>query len=643
MKYHLIGIGGTGMGALAGLLKASGHDVRGSDAAVYPPMSDQLQSLGIPVFEGFRAENLAWGPDAVVVGNVCTSDHLEVREAQRLGLPLRSLPGTLGEELLATRRSLVVAGTHGKTTTASLLAHILITAGRDPSCFIGGVPLDLGTGFRLGSGPEFVIEGDEYDSAFFDKGSKFLHYRPSIAILTSIELDHVDIFSSLDAVRSAFDRFLSLIPEQGGLLIVSADDPEARAAAERAARSRFETYAVLHDDAARGDPTGEDTLEGVAPVGPASAAAEHEPLATWEVAGVEYLKSGRGRFELRRGGERYDTYESILSGTANFGNAAAAVAVAHALGVSKEAIRQGVSTFAGVTRRQQFRGVAQGVYVLDDYGHHPTAVARTLLGLRRRFRGRRLVALYEPRSATSRRNTFQTEFVSAFANADAVVIGPMHDPSRIPAEQRFDPERLARDLHQGSTPATYIAKIDDIVKHTVELVRPGDVVVVFSSGSFGGIHELLLAALGDAVIPARSRDMDDIRALLKALELEWADLRDEDHRNFYVLINEHGFVGCIGIEVFGEDAVLRSLAVNKASRGHGYGWMLADTAINQTRRRGVRRMYLVTDKIASDFFAEQHGFRVVDLSLVSPDALRSPTFKISGARGKNAIAMRLDL
>jgi UDP-N-acetylmuramate: L-alanyl-gamma-D-glutamyl-meso-diaminopimelate ligase len=637
VKYHLIGIGGTGMGALAGLLRAAGHEVRGSDAGVYPPMSDQLAEMEIPVFENFAPTNLSWGPDVVVVGNVCSADHVEVVEAQRLGLPLASLPGTLGDELLASRHSVVVAGTHGKTTTASLLAHVLIKAGRDPSYFVGGVPLDMRTGFRLGKGDEFVVEGDEYDSAFFDKGSKFFHYRPRTAILSSVELDHVDIFSSMDAVRAAFDRFVALIPPDG-LLVVSADQPEANAVAERSARCRVETYAVRWDDAGRADTASEEMgLDA-----PARSNGDEVP-ATWEATQVEYLKSGRCRFELRRGGERYDNYETILGGAHNIGNAVAAIAVCHSLGMSKDSIRAGIGSFSGVARRSQFRGVAQGVYVLDDYAHHPTAVARTLLGLRRRFRGRRVVALYEPRSATSRRSTFQSEFAAAFAHADAVVVGPLHDPSRIPPEERFDPERLARDLHQRGTSATYLTKIDDIVKHAIELVRPGDVAVVFSSGAFGGIHEKLLAALGDAVIPARPRDIAEVRALIKSVDLDWQDVRDEDWRNFYVLLNETGLVGCVAIEVFGEDAVLRSLAVKPDARGNGYGWMLADTAINQTRRRGVRRLYLVTEKFASDFFAEKHGFRVVDQSLVAPDVVQSSSFKVSRSRGKNPVAMRLDL
>jgi len=611
VKLHLIAIGGTGMGALAGLLKSAGHEVRGSDTALYPPMSDQLEALGIEVASEFRAENLEWGPDAVVVGNVCRKDNPEVVAAQERGLPLKSMPQVLGEELLASRTSLVIAGTHGKTTTASLTATALMAAGRDPSCFIGGVVRGLGAGWRLGDGEEFVVEGDEYDSAFFDKGSKFLHYGPKIAVLTSVELDHVDIFSSMEAVREAFRRFVRLIPEDG-LLVASADSEEALALSRSEARCPVQSYSVR-----------EDAPEGT----------------TWVARGIRYHPSGRCEFDVHYNGEPFVTIETALTGHHNIGNALAAIAVASAVGVERPDLRSALSSFAGVARRQELRGIARGVYVLDDYGHHPTAIARTLEGLRNRFPGRRLIALYEPRTATSRRRTFQRDFVDAFAHADQVLVGALHDPSKIPEEERFDPARLALDLHQGGTPAAYLNETEKIVAETVERARPGDVVVVFSSGSFDGIHGKLLAALGDAIVPANGEHVESVRHLLSSLELDYEDVSDGNISNFLVLQNENGFVGCVGIELFGDDAVLRSLAVEQGGRGVGYGWMLADTAISQARFRGVKRLYLMTDN-ASDFFAAKHGFRVVDLSTVADEIIASPTF-VSGS--SDTVAMRLDL
>jgi UDP-N-acetylmuramate: L-alanyl-gamma-D-glutamyl-meso-diaminopimelate ligase len=564
-----------------------------------------------------------------VVGNVCSRDHVEVVAAQQRGLPLQSLPGLLGEEFLSRRHSVVIAGTHGKTTTTSLVTALLLEGGRDPGCFVGGVPIAMGRGWRLGHGHEFVVEGDEYDSAFFDKGSKFLHYRPRTAVLTSVELDHVDIFSSIEAVRETFRKFVRLLPSEG-LLVVAAGSPEALAIAQSEAACRVETYAVV--------PAG-PVRAGTQPPPVEAGEPESLPQATWVARGITYEK-GRCSFELFHDGQLFDRYETLLTGDHNVGNITAAIAVAHSLGVAPEQLRRGVSTFAGVRRRQEIRGLAQGVYVIDDYAHHPTAVEQTLAGLRRRFPGSRIVAIYEPRSATSRRKTFQQEFVDALGRADAVIVGRLYDPSKIPAEERFDPGKLALELHRRGTPASHCESVDEIVAQVVERVRPGDVVVVFSSGSFDGLHGKLLTALGDAITPATAADMNGIRGLLRDVRLDWEDLSDEDARNFFVLRNENGFVGCVGLELYGEDAILRSLAVDRAWRGGGYGWMLADAVINFAQMRGVKRIYLLTET-ASDFFAAKHGFRVVDLSTVGRQIAESTTFRGPGRKG--FVAMRLDL
>ncbi|MBL4632680.1 MAG: GNAT family N-acetyltransferase [Kofleriaceae bacterium] len=600
------------MGALAGLLVAAGHEVRGSDGPIYPPMSDQLAAMEVTVFSGYAARNLDWKPEVVVVGNTCKRDNIEVLAAQERGYDLKSLPGMLGEHVMGDKHAIVVAGTHGKTTTSSLMSHILISAQRDPSIFVGGVLSDLGRGWRVGEGADFVVEGDEYDSAFFDKQSKFLHYKPQSAVLTSVELDHVDIFSSMEAVRETFRKFVALIPDDG-LLMVAASSPEAVTIAE-GADCNVEKYAVE---------VGEKISQDVA----------------WVIRNVKDLPSGRCLFEVYRFGELFDNYEMIMSGQHNLENALACIAVAHSRGIDRREIRRGVATFSGVARRQQFRGQAQGVTIIEDYGHHPSAIATTLRGLHHRFGKKRLIAVYEPRTATARRKTFQSEFADAFANADELIVGALYSPDAIPKEERFDPAKLALEVHQDGTPATYCADVDSIVEHVVESARPGEVVVIFSTGAFGGIFDKLLKSLGDAIVPATRSHLEPISALMVELGIDDRDLSEEKMRDFLALENENGLIGCVGLEVFGEDAVLRSLAVSPSQRGIGYGWMLADMTISLARFRGVRRLYLVTEK-ASDFFAAKHGFHIVDLSTAPHSVTKSSTFAL---RREGWVPMRLDL
>jgi UDP-N-acetylmuramate: L-alanyl-gamma-D-glutamyl-meso-diaminopimelate ligase len=615
----MIGICGTGMGSLAGLLKAAGHDVRGSDEHVYPPMSTQLSAQDITLFDGFRPSNLDWGPDQVVVGNVCRADHVEVVEAQKRGLKLTSFPAVLEELSLSRARPLVVAGTHGKTTTASLAASVLLSAGRDPGFLIGGVPLGIARGFRSSSteGAPFVVEGDEYDTAFFDKGSKFFHYRPEVAILTSVELDHVDIFASLDAVKAAFKKFVALIPQRG-LLVACADDAGAIESA-REARCRVERYHVAGEPAA----VAEGEIEWIAHL-------------TGQRAG------GRTTFRVTRGGAPFGgEFETGLAGTHNLANALGVIAAtASGYGLSADEIARGVHRFLGVRRRQEVRGVAQGVTVIDDFAHHPTAVRETLKGLRGRYGSGKLIAVFEPRSATSRRGLFQADYVDAFARtADEVVVGAVHAADKAPAGDRFDSERLAADLRGRGIAARAVGDVEAIAEHVAERAAPGDTVVVMSSGGFGGVHDKILDRLGMAVTEARADDLPRVKALLDRASLSYPDI--EQHVDDLLVLRDGGdTVGCVALELFDQAAVLRSLAVVPERRGEGLGWMLADAALSRARQRGARRVFILTEH-ATDFFAEKFGFKAVERDAIDPAVTEASVFRT--ARAARSTTMKLDL
>ncbi|HEY3174497.1 MAG TPA: UDP-N-acetylmuramate:L-alanyl-gamma-D-glutamyl-meso-diaminopimelate ligase [Candidatus Polarisedimenticolia bacterium] len=468
MLIHMIGICGTGMGSLAGLLRDAGHDVRGSDENVYPPISTMLRDRGIPILEGYRAENILAAtprPDLVIVGNIANRDNPEARALLESGIEYLSMPQALGRFFLASRHSIVVAGTHGKTTTTAMIARMLVESGRDPSFLVGGILKDLDQSYRLGAGEAFVIEGDEYETSFFDKGPKFLHYMPRTAVLTSVEYDHAEMFPSLDAVKEAFSRFVALVPaaSAGGALIVCADD----------------AIALLLSRPCRGEIVGYGLGPG----------------ARLRAELIETRPDGM-LFRALDAGRDLGTFRIGAAGAHNLRNALAAVAVGLKLGLSPEEIRRGLGSFSGVRRRQEVRGVSAGVTVIDDFAHHPTAVRETIAAIRTSHPGQRLWAVFEPRTNTTRRDVFQAEYAQAFDGADEVVIAPVDHPERAPEGRRFSVERLIADLRgRGLSAQHEPAGVPGIVATIAEKARRGDVVLIMSNGGFGGIAEKLLAAL----------------------------------------------------------------------------------------------------------------------------------------------------
>ncbi len=465
---YLIGICGTAMASLAGMLKHRGFHVTGSDAAAYPPMSDLLHELGIPIAQPFDARNLEPRPDLVVVGNAMSRGNVELEHLLDQRIPFCSLPQLLHDEFLRGKEVLVVAGTHGKTTTTSMLAWIFHSAGLQPSFLIGGIAENFGSSFHLGQGKHFILEGDEYDTAFFDKGPKFLHYFPDSVILTSVEFDHADIYKDLDAVETAFKRLVNLIPRRGRIVAF---------------------------DGVAGESTQSPSLErclakAFCPVERYGAG----PRANWRVTNLN-LASGCTSWTVLHDGQPWADFEFELAGEYNVWNATAAAALAVSCGVPKEAIADAFKTFKSVKRRLEVKAQINGITIIDDFAHHPTAIAGTLKALRARYPGARLWAILEPRSNTLRRRVLQTDLAHSLALADEVVVAGVFRSEAVPEAERLELPALAAEISRNGRRARLLADADAIVETLAPEMRTGDVVAILSNGGFGGIYEKLPARL----------------------------------------------------------------------------------------------------------------------------------------------------
>ncbi len=477
MHVHLIGVAGTGMGALAGLLKSAGHRVTGSDTAFYPPMGEALERWGIEVHCGFDPAHLSESPDLVIIGNVCRADNPEARAAFERGFRTTSMPGAIEELFLGARPGWVVAGTHGKTTTTALLAYLLDGVGRDPGMLVGGIPKDFGESFRLGgSASPFVLEGDEYDSAFFEKTPKMWRYKPHAAILTSIEHDHIDIYPDPASYRAAFEGFVAKIPEHGTLVAYAGDEAVREVA--KAARCRVVWYAL------EGDITGD-----LSP--------------TWIGAPIS-AQGGMQPFDLFVGGTSCGPVLSPLIGAHNVKNTVAAIALIAEMSqgmVAVQDIMTPLRRFSGVRRRQDLIGEAGGVRVYDDFAHHPTAVRETLSAMRARHPEGALIAVFEPRSATACRKIHQESYLDAFYAADITLLAPL-GRTNIPEAERLDTQAIASAIRARGEQAMAPATLDEVLSVIVERAEPGDTVVMMSNGDFGGLYDRVLAGLA---LRAKSR------------------------------------------------------------------------------------------------------------------------------------------
>ncbi|MFC5862269.1 UDP-N-acetylmuramate:L-alanyl-gamma-D-glutamyl-meso-diaminopimelate ligase [Acidicapsa dinghuensis] len=473
---HLSGICGTAMASLAGLLLAKGHRVTGSDAAAYPPMSDLLHEMGIPVAQPYAESNLidsstGKAPDLVIIGNALSRGNPEVERILDERIPFASMAAALHEEFLLGRETLVVAGTHGKTTTTSMLSWIFQAASKDrpelePSFLIGGVAENFGTSYQLRPTRKFILEGDEYDTAFFDKGPKFLHYFPDGLILTSVEFDHADIYADLDAVKTAFKRLVNLIPRRG--VIVAYDSAANVSECVSHALCRVERYGFSGD-------------------------------AEWRIANLRH-EQGRSFWEVHHAGQLWAEFQMPVAGEHNVLNTTAAAALASHYGVSVKAIQEALAMFRSVKRRLEVKAVIDGVTIIDDFAHHPTAIRETLRALREAYPhtntdAGRLIAVLEPRSNTLRRNVFERELVESLALADRVIVAAVYQQQRIPEHERLHPEQVVAAINAEGTPAELGADVDAIVNTLDEEVRPGDVIALLSNGGFDGIYEKLPARL----------------------------------------------------------------------------------------------------------------------------------------------------